>query len=63
MTTHEIDTAINTAFYNLAHTNQMVYDFWLSELYDVETNNIIEDKWNEDTVSEMEKDVMFNVLN
>lgn len=63
MTTHEIDTAINTAFYYLAHTNQMVYDFWLSELFDVETNNIIEDKWNEDTVSEMEKDVMFNVLN
>jgi hypothetical protein len=61
MTRSEINAAINAAFFNLAHSNVMVYDYWMSHLYDLTENVMIEDNWNEETLYEMEKDVMFNV--
>jgi len=61
MITSELNAAINSAFFNLAHLNAMVYDYWLSELYDLNNNNaLIEANWNEQTLYEMEKDVMIN---
>jgi len=54
-----IDQAINKAFFNLAHCNPMLYDYWLSELYD-DAWNVINEKWNETTLIQMEKDVMYN---
>jgi hypothetical protein len=57
MNTTEIHNAINAAFGNLADLNEMLYDFWISELYD-EEGDIVDAMWTEETVSEMEKDVM-----
>ena len=62
MTQTEINDAINAAFANLAELNEQVYDYWISELYDVNVDfgSMIVEKWNEQTLYEMEKDVMFN---
>lgn len=61
MTQIEINEAINVAFFNLSTLNEMVYDYWLSELYtfeDGDYGDMISEMWNETTLSEMEKDVM-----
>jgi hypothetical protein len=57
MNTTEINDAINAAFGNLADLNEMLYDFWISELYD-EEGDMVDGMWTEETVKEMEKDVM-----
>ena len=59
MTQTDINNAISNAFLNLSELNQMVYDYWVTELYTVD-GNFVEAEWNEQTLSEMEKDVMFN---
>lgn len=55
----QINQAIGDAFSNLAELNTKVYDYWIGELYanDGSLNN---EKWNEQTLHEMEKDVMMN---
>ena len=35
----------------------MIYDYWISELYD-EEGNIVWEMWNEETVKLMEEDVL-----
>ena len=35
----------------------MIYDYWISELYD-EEGNIVWEMWNEENVKLMEKDVL-----
>lgn len=57
MISAELGDAISIAFYNLAQHNQMLYDYWLSELYD-EEGNIIVDQWNASNLKLMEVDVM-----
>jgi hypothetical protein len=57
MNATEIDNAINAAFGNLADLNEMLYDYWISELYD-EEGDLVDEMWTEETVKEMEKDVM-----
>jgi hypothetical protein len=57
MNTTEIHDAINAAFGNLADLNEMLYDYWISELYD-EEGDLVDEMWTEETVREMEKDVM-----
>jgi hypothetical protein len=57
MNTAAIHNAISEAFGNLADLNEMLYDFWISELYD-EEGDIVDAMWTEETVREMEKDVM-----
>lgn len=52
-----ITDGIINAFRNLSETNTMLYDYWLSELYD-EEGNMIEEMWNENTLNAMETDVM-----
>jgi hypothetical protein len=49
--------AISRAFANLAESNQMLYDYWISELYD-ENDDLIIEKWNDETLKKMEDDVM-----
>ena len=55
-----ISDAINNAFRNLSETYAMLYDYWLSELYD-EEGNLIEEMWNENTLNAMETDVMYQL--
>ena len=57
MTQSELYDAISIAFYNLAQVNQMIYDYWLMELYD-EEGDIISEQWNERNLKLMEDDVM-----
>jgi hypothetical protein len=57
MTQAELHDAISLAFYNLAQVNQMIYDYWLFELYD-EEGDIISEQWNESNLKLMEDDVM-----
>ena len=59
MTQVEINSAINAAFDHLYNLNEQVYDYWISELFDVNDRKIVE-KWNEQTLYEMETDVMQN---
>ncbi len=60
---HQMNDAIideiSLAFYNLAQVNTMVYDYWVTELYD-EEGNMISERWNEQTLKMMETDVMYN---
>jgi hypothetical protein len=53
---NQISDAINQAFGNLSETNQMIYDYWISELYD-EDGDLIESEWNETNLKLMETDV------
>ena len=57
MISAQIGDAISLAFYNLAQHNAMLYDYWLSELYNEEGEMILE-QWNESNLKLMEKDVM-----
>jgi hypothetical protein len=57
MNTAAIHNAISAAFGNLSNLNEQLYDFWISELYD-EEGDLVEEMWTEETVREMEKDVM-----
>jgi hypothetical protein len=59
MTQIEINDAISNAFANLAELNEQVYDYWVSELYNVD-GDLIDEVWNEETLRKMEDDVMFN---
>lgn len=61
MTQTEINKAISNAFANLADTNTMLYDYWISELYDVDTDEMIVSAWNKENLSLMEKDVMMQL--
>ena len=56
MTQIEINDAISLAFYNISQVNQMLYDYWLFELYDAE-GEMIENRWNERNLKLMEDDV------
>lgn len=59
MTQVEINGAISQAFANLSILNEQVYDYWVSELYTLD-GAMIDEMWNEQTVYEMETDVMHN---
>ena len=58
----DINNAISQAFANLSVLNEQVYDYWVSELYDLtkDFGSMIVEKWNEQTLYEMETDVMMN---
>jgi hypothetical protein len=55
--TKELMDAISLAFYNLSQTNAHLYDHWLFELYDHKGEMIL-NRWNEESLYLMEKDVM-----
>lgn len=50
--------AIENALNNLYNSNQMLFDYWCSELFD-ENDNRIESNWNEENLEMMEHDVMY----
>jgi hypothetical protein len=53
----KIRDAISAAFNNLSVLSEQVYDYWIMQLYDDESEMIVE-KWNEQTLKMMEDDVM-----
>ena len=53
-----IHQEISEAFADLAQLNQLIYDYWIGQLYDEQTGDLIHDMWCEDTVLEMERDIM-----
>ena len=59
MTQTEINGAISQAFATLSNLNEQVYDYWVSELYTLD-GAMIDEMWNEQTLYEMETDVMQN---
>jgi hypothetical protein len=59
MTQTQINDAISQAFNNLSNLNEQVYDYWISELYTVD-GDILQENWNEETLTKMETDVMYN---
>ena len=59
MTQVEINTAINAAFNNLSVLSEQVYDYWIMQLYD-DQSEMIAEKWNKQTLKMMETDVMQN---
>jgi hypothetical protein len=61
MNTAAIHNAISEAFSNLSDLNEQLYDYWIAELYD-EEGDLVEGMWTEETVREMEKDVMFQSI-
>ena len=52
-----IHTKINESFNHLSQINAMIYDYWISELYD-EEGDVVWEMWNEETVKLMETDVL-----
>ena len=57
MTKTDLTSAICNAFENLSNLSAQVYDYWISELYDVE-GNMIAEAWNDQNLQLMENDVM-----
>lgn len=48
----EIENCLNSLY----HTNDMLFDYWLSELFDENDNEVVE-MWNEFNLKEMYADV------
>jgi hypothetical protein len=59
MTQVEINNAISQAFLNLSTVNEDLYDYYVNRLYTVD-GDFVQGEWNEQTLNEMEKDVMHN---
>ena len=55
----EINTAISDAFQHLSELNEDLYDYYVKRLYTVD-GDFVKKEWNEQTVYEMETDVMQN---
>lgn len=61
MNKSELTAAIYQGLETLIDSNQMIHDFWVSELFTEEGDVIIE-KWNGDTLAMIEKDIMYQQL-
>lgn len=57
MTKAEVYEAISAAFFALSNISPMLYDYWISELYDQE-GDFVHTMWNESTLDLMETDIM-----
>ena len=55
----QINSAIQSAFDNLSNLNEQLYDYWYSQLHDVETGKKIIQEWNIENLKLMEDDVMY----
>jgi hypothetical protein len=56
MTSKRVVKAIENALNVLYEANEMMYDYWVSELFD-ENWKMIEKNWNEETLFRIETDV------
>ena len=54
-----IQTEIENCLNSLYDTNEMVFDYWLSELFD-DDGVEVQENWNESNLREMYKDVDSN---
>ena len=54
-----IQTEIENCLNSLYDTNEMVFDYWLSELFD-DDDVKLQENWNESNLREMYKDVDTN---
>jgi len=54
-----MNNAIAQGLNELINLNQQVFDYWYSELFD-ENDNPVMEKWTDQTLNEIEKDVMYN---
>ena len=57
MTKAEVYEAISTFFYCLSKISPIMYDYWLSKLYD-QDGDFVHTMWNERTLDLMEADIM-----
>ena len=55
----EMNNSIAQGLDQLNNLNQQVFDFWYSELFD-ENDDPVMEKWTDQTLNEIEKDVMYN---
>jgi hypothetical protein len=56
----DINKGINKAFYILSDNNQMLYDYWINELYD-DNDDPDFSKWNADALYRMSQDLLSTV--
>ena len=61
MTKTELTAAIYQGLENLIESNQMLHDFWVSELF-TEEGDVINNAWSESNLALIEKDVMYQQL-
>ena len=61
MNKSELTAAIYQGLESLIDTNQMIHDYWVSELFTVE-GDVINEAWNGDTLAMIEKDVMYQQM-
>ena len=61
MTKTELTAAIYQGLETLIDSNQMIHDFWVSELFTAE-GDVITKMWNGDTLAMIEKDLMYQQL-
>ena len=61
MNKSELTAAIYQGLKSLNDTNQMLHDYWVSELFTVE-GDVINDAWNFDNLRLIENDVMYQQL-
>jgi hypothetical protein len=57
-----LNRCIEQALDNLSFLNEMLFNFWLSELYEDDDETMIVSMWNEQTLANIEKDVMMQEL-
>lgn len=55
----EMNNAIAQGLNQLINLNQQVFDYWYIELFD-ENDDPIMEMWTDQTLNEIEKDVMYN---
>jgi hypothetical protein len=55
-----IQTEMENCLNSLYDTNEMVFDYWLSELFDDDDDVKVQENWNESNLREMYKDVDSN---
>jgi len=61
MNKSELTAAIYQGLENLIDSNQMLHDYWVSELF-TDEGDVICEAWNGDTLALIEKDVMYQQL-
>ena len=57
-----MNRCIEQALDNLSFLNEMLFNYWLSELYEDDDETMIVSMWNEQTLANIEKDVMMQEL-
>ena len=62
MNQDQMNRCIEQALDNLSFLNEMLFNFWLSELYEDGDETMIVSMWNEQTLANIEKDVMMQEL-